>query len=155
MSAAVSTSSPPDTAPSRPGDPHGTRPRGARETGSASLEIVVLFPVVLLLLFTVIQGALWYHARNVASAAASEGLRAGRVETGSADAGRQRAADFLADSGGTDVLTAATVDAAHDGTRVRVRVTGRSIGLLPGVPGPGVDQSATGPVERFTSAVSP
>ena len=40
----------------------------------------MLFPVVLLILFGVIQGALYFHGRNVAMAAAEQGVRAARAD---------------------------------------------------------------------------
>ena len=64
--------------------------RRATDGGSASLEIAVLFPVVLLLVFAVIQGALYYHARNVALAAASDGLTAARAGRAAARKGAAR-----------------------------------------------------------------
>jgi len=129
--------------------------RRRSDTGSTSLELVVLFPVLLLVVFGLVQGALWFHARNVASAAAVEGVQVARVETGTADAGRQRAANFLADAGGPDVLTGSTIEVTADAERVRVVVSGRSVSVLPGVPGLLVEQSAAGPVERFTTRAGP
>ena len=128
--------------------------RRRRDTGSTSLELVVLFPVLLAVVFGLVQGALWFHARNVASAAAAEGVRAARVETGTVQAGRARATAFLADAG-ADVLTNSRIEVTADGERVHIVVTGRSISVLPGVPGLPVNQSATGPVERFTSRTRP
>jgi len=109
----------------------------------------VLFPAVLLMVFGLVQGALWYHARDVAVAAASQGAAAARAESASADDGRRDAAAFLTQNG--DAVLEAQVDATRDATRVQVTVTGRSVSLLPGVPGPAVRESVTGPVERFTS----
>ena len=129
--------------------------RRRNQTGSTSLELVVLFPVLLAVIFGLVQGALWFHARNVAAAAAQEGVRVARVETGTAEAGRARAAGFLADAGGADVLTDPTIDVTTDAQRVRVVVAGRSISVLPGVPGLAVEQSAAGPVERFTTRTGP
>lgn len=149
---------PADTAPPRSGGGYAVGAGTCRrpgERGSTSLELVVLFPVLLLIIFGLIQGALWYHARNVASGAAQEGVRVARAETGSTDAGRARAEGFLTDAGGADVLTDPVVQVSGDAERVRVVVTGRSISVLPGVPGPLVEQSAAGPVERFTSRTRP
>ena len=108
--------------------------RRRADTGSTSLELVVLFPVLLAVVFGLVQGALWFHARNVASAAAAEGVRAARVETGTVQAGRARATAFLAGAG-ADVLTNSRIEVTADGERVHIVVTGRSISVLPGVPG--------------------
>jgi len=107
------------------------------------------------MVFGLVQGALWYHARNVASAAAQEGVRVGRVDGSTLVAGRARALNFLVDAGGGDVLADSAVRATGDAARITVVVTGRSVSLLPGVGGPRVEQSASGPVERFTSRVTP
>src|SRR3712207_8131812 len=53
------------------------------ERGAASLELAVVFPVVLLLVMTLIQAALWFYARSVALGAAQEGAREGRVQPAS------------------------------------------------------------------------
>ncbi|MGQ7296948.1 TadE family protein [Quadrisphaera sp. KR29] len=123
------------------------------DQGSTSLELVVLFPAVLLVMFGLVQGALWYHARDVARAAAADGAAAARAEGSSAADGRLEATSFLSANG--DAVLDVKVDARRDATRVEVIVTGHSVSLLPGVPGPGVRESVTGPVERFTSRSAP
>ena len=127
--------------------------RGDR--GSATLEITVLFPVVLLLILGVVQGALYYHARDVALAAAADGLTAARSRSGSAEEGRQAAVAFLERAGGDDVLHGAQVSALRAGASATVTVTGRAVSLLPGLPGWSISQAASGPVERFTRAGQP
>ena len=72
----------------------------AGDRGSASLSYVVVMSAVLLLIALVLQSALWYHARNVAQAAAAEGLRATRLYDGTEGAGTQAATAFLRDAGG-------------------------------------------------------
>jgi Flp pilus assembly protein TadG len=131
----------------------GRRRRGER--GSATLEITVIFPVLLLAIFGIIQGALYYHARHVAIAAASDGLTAARARTGSAEEGRRVAAAFLERAGGDDVLLESSVRVQRSGTTATVLVSGRTLSLLPGLPGWSVTQSASGPVERFTRPGQP
>jgi hypothetical protein len=124
---------------------------GSRDDrGAATLEITVL-----LLIFGVVQGALYYHARDVALAAAADGLTAARARSGSAEDGRRAAAAFLDRAGGRDVLPAADVDAVRSGASATVTVTGRAVSLLPGLPGWSISQTASGPVERFTRAGDP
>mgnify|MGYP000483430460 CR=1 FL=1 len=123
------------------------------ERGAATLELVVLFPVLLLIIFGVIQGALYYHGRNVALAAAEQGVRAGRT-VGAVDpaaVAAQQARQFLADTGELDNLTGLVIVPTVSGDRVRVTVTARTVSLLPGVPGPQVSQTASGSLERFTA----
>lgn len=126
-------------------------PARPRERGSATLELVVVFPVVLLLIIGGVQGALYYHARSVALAAAQEGARAAAAEGATPGAGQAAAAAFIAATGGDDVLPGAQVDATRTPTTAAVTVTGRALTVL-AVPGLDlrVAQSATLPVERIT-----
>jgi hypothetical protein len=110
---------------------------------------------VLLLILGVVQGALYYHARDVALAAAADGLTAARSRTGSAEEGRRAAVAFLDRAGGKDVQPAAEVRAVRTGAGATVTVTGRALSLLPGLPGWSISQTASGPVERFTRAGEP
>jgi Flp pilus assembly protein TadG len=137
----------------------GVRAGGSRrsERGAATLELVVLFPVLMLIIFGVIQGALYYHGRNVALAAAEQGVRAGRTD-GAGDpaaVAAQQARQFLADTGELDNLTGLVITPTVVGDRVRVTVTARTVSLLPGVPGPRVSQAASGSLERFNSPGAP
>ena len=61
----------------------GTEP----DRGSSTLEIAILGPALLLLIFGVVQAALWFYARNLALAAVQEGADAARGYQASADAG--------------------------------------------------------------------
>lgn len=126
-----------------------TAPEGDR--GSVSLEIAVLGPALLLLVFSVVQAGLWFYARSLALAAAQEGVNAARRYGADPVAGVVRAKAFLEAQAG-DSLTNATATSEGSGTTlIRIQVTGRSLSVLPGVPGIEVTQSATGTVERFTT----
>ena len=127
------------------------RTRVQDERGSVSLELAVVFPLVLLLIFGTIQGALYYHARNVALAAAQEGVVDARVENGSAGAGVTRTQSFLADAGGSSVLLNAAVSSNSSATEVTITVRGAVPSVLPGVAGFTLTQSASGPLERVTA----
>ncbi len=129
--------------------------RSVDEQGSATLEIAVLFPAVLLATFGLIQGALYFHARDVALAAATDGLTAARGRTGSGEEGRQAASAFVQRAGGGDVLLGSSVSSFRTATTATVTVTGRTLSLVPGLPGWVVSQTASGPVERFTRAGQP
>lgn len=128
--------------------------RSRDERGSGSLTLVVLFPVILLLIFGVVQGALYYYARSVALAAAQEGLRDARVENGSASAGGARARQFL-DRVDDGMLKAASISPQRNAVSASVTVRGRSLSLLPGMPGLQIAQTASGPVEVFTTGQQP
>lgn len=127
------------------------RLRGHREGGSVSLEIAVLVPAVLVAVFGLVQGALVIHARHIALAAASEGLAADVVRGAVDGAGRRAATGFVAAAGGDDVLRQVRVEVDRSPDTASVTVTGRALSLLPGVSGWTVHQTASGPVERFTS----
>lgn len=119
----------------------------AGQRGSAALELVIVFPAILLLLFGIVQGGLWYHARNVAGLAAAEGLRAAQAKDSSAQAGRAQAAGLL-DRVGAGTLVGSAVTAERGPSSATVTVSGRAPALFPGFALP-VRRSATGPVERI------
>ena len=114
----------------------------------------MLFPVVLLILFGVIQGALYFHGRNVALAAAEQGVRAARADgqTDRAGTAADRARQFLADTGELDNLTGLSITPDVDAEAVRVTVSARTVSLLPGIGGPQISQTASGDIERFTNS---
>ncbi|WP_439681509.1 TadE family protein [Embleya sp. MST-111070] len=123
--------------------------RGDR--GSVSLELAILIPLVLVLTLTIVQGALWWYAREAALAAAREGVENGRLyQGGGPGSGADRAAETARNLGG-DLLRDVHVDTT--GTtpeRIRVQVSGWSLSILPGVRGVQITQHAEAPVERVT-----
>ncbi len=127
----------------------GVGMRLSRERGAASVELAVTFPVVLLLVVTLIQTALWFYARSVALGAAQEGAREGRVQPAST-ARAQSAAEGFLDQTAQDLLTARDVTVTTSAASVTVTVSGTSLSLFPGLSGWSVTQTAVGPVERPT-----
>ena len=125
------------------------------DRGSATLELVIIFPVLLLIIFTVVQASLFFYARSLALAAAQEGVRAARAENAHLPDGVTRARAFLTTTAGDSLLTPTVSSTGSSATQIRIRVTGRSLSVLPGVPGLTVSQEATGPKERFTTAGAP
>jgi Flp pilus assembly protein TadG len=121
--------------------------RGVR--GSVTVEVAVLAPVLLLVVFTIVQVGLWSYARSLALGAAQEGVAAGRAYRAPADAGRLRAEQFLARAAGDSLLDAHVVARTTPGS-LQVEVTGRALSVLPGIPGLPVRQHAQGPIERVT-----
>lgn len=120
-----------------------------RDHGSASIQLVVLMPALFSVMFLGMQGALFYHARTVAMAAAQEGARTAAGLTGNGPAGAQDAYSFIAGAGGADVLEAPQVTISRSATTATVTVTGVSLSVIPGW-SPIVTQSASVPVERIT-----
>ncbi len=121
----------------------------ANDRGSASVELTVLFPALLALLFIVVQAGLHYYARSVALAAAQEGARAAAAQTATAAAGQDAASAFVARAG-AELLAGAQVRAARTADTVTVSVTGTSLSLVPGYAGFPISQRATAPVEKVT-----
>ncbi|WP_299956511.1 TadE/TadG family type IV pilus assembly protein [uncultured Modestobacter sp.] len=123
--------------------------RLSSERGAASVELAVTFPVVLLLVMTLIQASLWFYARSVALGAAQEGAREGRVQPAST-ARAQSAAEGFLDQTAQDLLTGRNVTVSGSPSSIEVTVTGTSLSLFPGLSGWSVTQTAVGPVERPT-----
>ncbi|MFF4242569.1 TadE/TadG family type IV pilus assembly protein [Actinomadura geliboluensis] len=122
------------------------RARARRDKGSATVATAITFPVVGLLFLALAQAVMVSVARDVAQAAAEEGLRVARARQGTFAAGRDAAASFARHE---PILDAPSVTVSGADT-VTVRVTGHAPSLLPGV-----DITVTGTVrgarERFTT----
>ena len=122
----------------------------ARDRGALSLELAILFPLVLMLTFGAVQTGLWFEARSMCQAAAEAGVRAGKVLHAPTGAGASAARTYLADiSNGlvvspnvTETRTAATVD---------VTCAGQAQNVIP-LPGLNIAvvQSSHAGIERFT-----
>jgi Flp pilus assembly protein TadG len=125
-------------------------PGDKAEDGSSTVEVVIVFPLLILTLMLVFQFAFWYHARHVALAAAEEGARAARVDTGTAAAGAARAERFVRDLG-PSVIVNPKVSASRNLDVARVEVSGQARNVVPGLRLP-IRQVSQGPVERFRGA---
>ncbi|WP_422744779.1 TadE family protein [Micromonospora sp. WMMD754] len=124
---------------------------GGRERGANPVELAVMMPVILVLLFGSIQVAVWFVARSTALNAAQTGVNAQRTFDAAPDAGRDRATNFLRRSGDWLVgweRTGPTCAEIGDGVTCTVR--GRSLSVIPGVSFE-VTQTAHGPAERWTA----
>ncbi|MGR3938468.1 TadE family protein [Streptomyces sp. BRA346] len=127
------------------------RARLAGDRGDASVQMAIVFPVVILLTVAVVQASMWYYAREIALAAAREGVTAGRTYQAGPGAGAARARQVLERTAGDSLRGATVSTAGSTGERVRVQVHGAAPSLLPFVPDLAVTQSASGAVERFTT----
>ena len=128
---------------------HNGRTAAGRERGSSSIQMVILMPALFSIMFLGMQGALYYHARTVAIAAAQEGARAAGSQNGTAAGGISAASSFVSDAGGKDVLPGAHMTGGRSATTATMTVTGTSLSVIPGW-SPAVSQSASVPVERIT-----
>jgi Flp pilus assembly protein TadG len=119
--------------------------RGHGSRGEVTTAVVLL-PLVVTMVFLVIQAALVYHARSIVAAAAEDAARAAQVEGGSAAEGRAVARAVLGGSAG--LIPRPSVSIERDATDVHVSVSARVRGPIPWLH-PTVTASAGGPVERF------
>ena len=119
----------------------------AEERGSATAELVIATPVLLLLILLVVQFALWQHSVHVAQAAASQGLAAARVHGGTAGAG-QGEANLVLGQLSHSVLVHPSVRVTRGANTTAVTVAGEAQSVVPFLHLP-VHETASGPVERF------
>ena len=115
------------------------------ERGMSTIQVAILFPVVLFWIMLIVQYGLWWHAKQVANAAAAEAVDAAQVSTGSARDGEDAAASYLAQSGNLDNVT---ITVTREPTVVTVEVRGDAPQLVPGFEW-SVTARSTAPVERF------
>lgn len=123
--------------------------RNRHERGSVTIQMVFLLPALFSVMFLGLQGALYYHARTVALAAAQEGAREAGSETGTREVGVATAETFLRDAGGSEIMTGTHVNGSRSTTTATITVTGTSLSVIPGWHVT-VTQSASVPVERLT-----
>jgi Flp pilus assembly protein TadG len=138
-----------------PRHPDGARRRGraGRERGSSAIELVLVTPVLIALVFTVIQAALVWHARHVALAAAQQGDRIARAAApASTEAVRADTVAYL-QTLGADLLAAPGVTVTRSGGYATVSVTGQAVSLIPGA-NLRVTGMSRGPVERFVPDIA-
>lgn len=120
------------------------------QTGSATIETVLLVPVLFFIILLVVQFGVWQHASHIARAAAQEGARAARFENGTEASGRARAIRLL-DESGRGVVDSVQIETYRDDDVAAVVVSGTAQSLLPGIALP-VNGISQGPVERFRPA---
>jgi len=124
------------------------------DDGSTAVELVLLAPVLLFMVFVIVQTALYMHARHVALAAAQQGARIARTtELTSPDgvaAARQGTVDYLQQLAG-DVVTGQTVTISRTASTATVVVRVSAISILPGLHLVATERSS-GPVENFVAA---
>ncbi len=115
------------------------------ERGMTTIQVAILFPVVLFWIMLIVQYGLWWHAKQVANAAAAEAVDAAQVSAGTARDGEDAAASYLAQSGNLDDIT---ITVSREPTSVTVEVHGDAPRLVPGIEW-SVTARSSAPVERF------
>ncbi|WP_413804339.1 TadE family protein [Streptomyces sp. OE57] len=127
------------------------RGRLSGDRGDASVQMAIVFPFVIVLTIAVVQASMWYYARQIALAAARDGVAAGRTYRAGPSDAADRARQVLDRTAGDSLRGATVATVGSTGERIRVQVHGTAPSLLPLIPDLPVTQSASGPVERFTT----
>ncbi len=118
----------------------------AGEVGATTTELAVLMPVLIVMLLAPVQVALWWHARQVADAAAEEAVDVAQVETSNEAQALAAAFGLLNQAGNLREASVVVVQRGPD--KVIVEVRGRAPQLVPGIDW-GATSRAAGPMERF------
>lgn len=136
----------------RPRAEPNTRSRAAqllrqRERGSEALQFAGITLPLLLLLFGILQAALYFVTDLQAASAAQTGVQAARGETSPAGAGTAAARASIARIG---IARDVDVTETRTGTDVTVTVTATAPTLVPLLPLPPASATAHGIVEQVT-----
>lgn len=124
----------------------GKRPsRGER--GVASVQMALIFPVLIGVIWLGQSAALYVYARAIALNSAAAGVSAAAVRNGTVGDCSAAAHRLWAKLAGA--LTQVTITCTRNATTATATVTGHSPTLLPGW-APMVSQTASAPVERLT-----
>jgi TadE-like protein len=141
----------------------GPRPAGTRtrprtpatdtDRGSSTLGAILVIPVMILLTMLVLQFAMLWHGKHVAAAVAQTGVQGAAGYRSSAADGQAQAEGYLADVA-PNLLRDATVTVDRGTGTVTARVSARIPSVLPFTDFD-VQETVTGPVERFSSGAGP
>jgi len=126
------------------------------ERGASALELAILAPTIMALIFVSIQTALFLYGRSVALNAAQEGvsrLRLVQPPVYSPAVGEKVRTDiesYANQLGGTTLQHAAVAPPAYNNPEgmVSFTVSGDTVSLVPGLK-LHVERTATGPIEQF------
>ncbi|MEV0379991.1 TadE family protein [Nonomuraea sp. NPDC050643] len=130
------------------------RPR-RDERGVTVIELAMLMPVILATALLIVQVAFWFHARQVAEAAAREGARVARAapfDSGDWEGAATTKATDIVRAIGPRLLGSATATTSEKEPDERfVTVTGSAVQVIPLLPDLAFTITATagGPVECF------
>ncbi len=127
--------------------------RTGKDRGSSTIELAILAPLLLAIIWLTIQYALYYQGRQVALAAAQIGARVARQDANSVpgwQAIAQQDAENYYQGLGTRVLggNITAVASMPQPGQVQVTVTGQAASIMFGLPLP-IHETAGGPVECF------
>jgi hypothetical protein len=128
----------------------GRRAPGRRDAGALILTYVIVVPVFMLAVMVIIQGALWYLAREAALAAARQGVDAERVRGAAPGAGPRAALAFARNDASGYLLGPSATDSGSTPTTIQIRVTGHVPTFVPGL-AINITQVVQAPAETFRS----
>ena len=117
------------------------------ELGQSMVEFALVLPLLLVVLVGVVQFALAYHARDVATTAVQEGARLAAAEGRTPAEGAARAREVL-ESGLGKTGTGFTVTAQDDGEIVIVETAGDYPLFIPWLAGRSVEIEAESGVHK-------
>lgn len=131
----------------------GIRGPQARDRGASAIELAILTPMLLALIWLAIQYALYFQGRQVALAAAQVGDRVAREQAATVRGWQTNAENDAAtyyDGLGTKVLgNGITATASRVGNNeVQVTVTGQAASIMFGLTLT-INETAVGPIECF------
>lgn len=120
---------------------------GDQDRGSSVFEFILLVPVLIVLTLLVVQFALVWHGKQVAQAAAAEGVTAASGWQRTASDGAAEAERFLQQVA-PQLLSDRSVTASDGGGSVTITVTAHVSTVVPFADFT-IVESASGPVEQF------
>lgn len=126
------------------------RRRADEDSGSATLQIVILWPALALITLTFVQLCLIGFANGIAQAAADQGSRQASFYGSSPSAGIARARQVITETGNTALLDVQVSSAGSTPEQVTITVIGTVPSLVPGLTAH-ITSTVTTAVERQTS----
>lgn len=126
------------------------REKAREETGASSLELLVFFPLLMLIILVTVQVALSWYGNEVAMTTARQtvrNLRTGAHDPAALAAAERSGADYAVSTGGGG-LKDVEIDARTDGTQVSVTVSGQAMDIVAGL-APRISATVSSPVEQF------
>ena len=126
--------------------------RLGQEVGASSVELIIFFPLLLLVVLITVQVALTWYGNEVAIATAREVAREARANSKGGDlsaAAKANGAAYARKVGGK-ALTDVEIDVSTTSDQVTVRVSGKSLDVVAGL-SPRVKASVTPERETFRS----
>ena len=118
--------------------------RLGQEVGASSVELIIFFPLLLLVVLITVQVALTWYGNEVAIATAREVAREARANSKGGDL------SAYARKVGGKALTDVEIDVSTTSDQVTVRVSGKSLDVVAGL-SPRVKASVTSERETFRS----